>query len=536
MAATSDRNLEDMKNLVVSALEENGVLGEIRAQLRANVYKAIECEDDQVNMEPNNSAASKLMKSPNGRLMSEIVAEFFDFYDLRHTLSVFVPESSIGRERRSRAEVAFDAGLMRVVSDSSILEQLISLATDTETQKGGISSASSTTASSPPPGASATHSSGFASQRTTATEGFGGKSDGGTPPDRMHFNQSERSRAGGAGAATAVTSAIRDGLGQTVGLGKDSGAGGNGGDDDSAVAEDSLLDEASSNAGSAIASGGGRERRKPLGKLPSLSGGSGKDHLAPLGVGSPSGSSAGGLGPVGGPEEVSLAESAAGISKDSLEEVREDMLRLQQIDQQIARLNRSASGAHNTSTTSVASRDRDGEGASGKIPLPEVSAEHSEDPVNVSRSHSEVSAGSGGIVRSPPRSASRSPGGSPVASASPAESPAQSAASSASLHRSTAAGGAKSAGGSFSKSADIEAVSAGDEHSISIEDSLGSGSIDLTGGDAHRSSLRRSPAADSHSAEEGVDEVEEELIDEDMSGGSSIEGYQSDANSSADRL
>ncbi|CAJ1344001.1 unnamed protein product [Effrenium voratum] len=86
--------------------------------------------------------------------MAEIVAEFFEFYQFRHSLSVFLPEANLGKERRSRREVAVDAGLMKVNSDTSILEQLISLASSTLSHKGGEgwhSSASSTTASSPPP-------------------------------------------------------------------------------------------------------------------------------------------------------------------------------------------------------------------------------------------------------------------------------------------------------------------------------------------------------------------------------------------------
>jgi len=126
-AGGGDRNIEELKSLVLSTLETNGVLGQIRAQLRANVYKAIDCDEDKVSStgSPGNS---KLMKSQHGRLIAEIVAEFFVFHDFRHSLSVFIPEASLGRERRSRNDVASDAGLSDVVSDSSILEQLIAAA------------------------------------------------------------------------------------------------------------------------------------------------------------------------------------------------------------------------------------------------------------------------------------------------------------------------------------------------------------------------------------------------------------------------
>jgi len=149
--ASNSQNAEELKNLVVHTLETNGVLGQIRAQLRANVYKAID-RDEEAGA--SNVCSAKLTKSPIGRLMAEIVAEFFEFYEFRHSLSVFVTESNLGRERRSRAEVAMEAGLVRVKENKSILEQLVGLATGVDLVKGAEdwhSSASSTSASSPPP-------------------------------------------------------------------------------------------------------------------------------------------------------------------------------------------------------------------------------------------------------------------------------------------------------------------------------------------------------------------------------------------------
>ncbi|CAE7939493.1 phnZ [Symbiodinium sp. KB8] len=61
----------------------------------------------------------------------------FEDSGLRHSLSVFLPESNLGKERRSRTEVALDAGLARVHSDTSILEQLISERSDRTRAFGG---------------------------------------------------------------------------------------------------------------------------------------------------------------------------------------------------------------------------------------------------------------------------------------------------------------------------------------------------------------------------------------------------------------
>jgi hypothetical protein len=156
--AAGEKNIEELKSLVVTTLETNGVLGQIRAQLRANVYKAI--DEDETRPKPMHRPPAKLKRRPLGHLMAEIVAEFFDFYQFRHSMSVFVPESNLGHKRRSRAEVATECGLGRVLQVVSILEQIIGIATSSsELRKGGDychSSASSTTASSPPPSATQT--------------------------------------------------------------------------------------------------------------------------------------------------------------------------------------------------------------------------------------------------------------------------------------------------------------------------------------------------------------------------------------------
>jgi len=387
--SNSEKNVEELKSLVVHTLETNGVLGQIRAHLRANVYKAIDCEEEQGNAVQR--PMSKLMKSPLGQLMAEIVAEFFEFYGFRHSLSVFLPECNLGRDRRSRTEVASDAGLGRVLPEVSILEQIIGLATGPDLRKSGEdwhSSASSTTASSPPP--------------------------------------------------------------------------------------------------------------------------------------------------------ASTLGAASGVSKASVDEVREDMLRLQQIDKQIARLNRSAAAAGGAAGGGAApSTTEPGEGNStqgivAEDPEALGAVDHSS---SLSGSQAESSAGP-----APPRSLPRSPDQSSNGSL-----PASPAASNASLHSVDAGSDAAPEVVASLHSADSDggmAAEAGGtrggnpeesgelgEHSISVDDSVGSGSIEL-GGTKTRGGSSLLPRG---GAPGNADELEEEeSIAEDFSGGESIEGYQSsDANQSS---
>lgn len=382
--ANSERNVEDIKKLVVHTLETNGVLGQIRAELRANVYKVID-EDETHN--PTKRPPAKLMNSPMGSLMAEIVAEFFEFYEFRHSLSVFMPESNLGRnERRSRDQVALDAGLdpRTARAELSILEQLVGLATAPAEglRKGGDcrgddwhSSASSTTASSPPPAAPASaplrgevvarsvpHVDSFASQNSTMPAPLAQVAPPVAPPVALPVALPVAPLAppeatpppGPAITSTSPSSAIVSTKGASAGLGGNIIAkreavieapatatrGGEEQEEANGIArkpsDEHVAQEVSAN------------RRKQRGKLlPSISGPkaaspSGLGQLPPL-KGTMSPASLSGASDRGGPEEVSLSESSVGVSRESCEEVRDEVLRL---DRRLARFpGRPATGA-----------------------------------------------------------------------------------------------------------------------------------------------------------------------------------------------
>lgn len=531
------------------------MLGEIRAQLRANVYKAIDSEEDQNATSSKSRPAAKLMTSPVGRLMAEIVAEFFEFYEFKHSLSVLVPESNLGKERRSRTEVAFDAGLVRVLSDVSILEQLVGLATGSDLRKGGgedwHSSASSTTASSPPPAPS------VATTRPSISESYAShKAECETPPLASSSATSidgDFARAplgGSAASAAAIASACAAGSEEREDSRRNRHS--------RQEASHSLPEEGSPRD----EVGSGRERRKPLGKLPSLAGsGKDRDPLAHLKV-----PSAGLGGNSSGLEEVSLGESTGGVSRESFEEVREDMLRLQQIDRKIARLNRSAAaaGSHRSDRSEANSNSgSNGGNAREGVPAPELSpeVEASSPPQARSLLRSASASPANSMVESPARSPALSPAASPVASpAASSVSVGQSAGAQSEVQEamtphsegsgvqnggqsplSVGGGGRGSNPSSFLEENVQDNVQ---EESISIDESAGSGSIDLTGrtsggsgglGGGTSTVLRRAPAplATPSQTVGLADEVDEESIEENVSGGS-FEGYEtSEANLSA---
>lgn len=144
VAPSEPGKFEDVKALVLKSLESTGTLAQIRAQLRVCVFKAIEnkSEDkESAGSSPFSGNPAQKLRSINlktGVLLAELVAEFLDFYGFKHSLSVFLPESQLGRTRRGRSETAADAGIKHVGSDSSIIEQV--LATSKHEGSDGVAS------------------------------------------------------------------------------------------------------------------------------------------------------------------------------------------------------------------------------------------------------------------------------------------------------------------------------------------------------------------------------------------------------------
>ncbi|KAL0714451.1 hypothetical protein Bca4012_021430 [Brassica carinata] len=113
------REVMDVKSIVTRSLEKKGVLSKIRAELRANVFEAIEDEDKVVENKEGlpqallgscNDRARQLHASPSGlsprltwkmwkwdsgRLLSALVCEYLEYAQLEHSLKVYQPECNL---------------------------------------------------------------------------------------------------------------------------------------------------------------------------------------------------------------------------------------------------------------------------------------------------------------------------------------------------------------------------------------------------------------------------------------------------------
>ncbi|KAL2629647.1 hypothetical protein R1flu_014333 [Riccia fluitans] len=118
------KEMMDLKTLVTKSLEKKGVLARIRAELRANVFQAIEEQDHATEAEGGDQfallgacseRAKQLHATPAGKLLTGLICEYLEWCELERTLRVYSPELNMPRPY-SRVELE---ELLEIKSDSS---------------------------------------------------------------------------------------------------------------------------------------------------------------------------------------------------------------------------------------------------------------------------------------------------------------------------------------------------------------------------------------------------------------------------------
>lgn len=121
--------MEELKNIVIQTLESNGILGNLRAQLRASVFKVIDSQDknlkDGCGFQWENPLAPKIIETVEGEMCIDIIREFLEFYRMDYTLSTFLPECSLSQEPKTRQEIEQKVGLSSCNTSMPLLMHLI---------------------------------------------------------------------------------------------------------------------------------------------------------------------------------------------------------------------------------------------------------------------------------------------------------------------------------------------------------------------------------------------------------------------------
>ncbi|XP_065917662.1 centrosomal protein 43-like [Dysidea avara] len=92
----------ELKELVAKTLEEKGVLGKVKAQLRASVFLALQEQDTSTKFPLNNEKIRSFISSQEGKLTVSLVMEFLDYFELDSSKAVFEVEASCGVLNKAR--------------------------------------------------------------------------------------------------------------------------------------------------------------------------------------------------------------------------------------------------------------------------------------------------------------------------------------------------------------------------------------------------------------------------------------------------
>ena len=107
-----DQNF-DTKVKLLQQLRNEGQIDKMKASLRSEVIRVLESEKKKSfggaskylkQSELATTVTKKVVSNEDGLVCAEIIREFLQFYDMKHSLHVFVPEMSLSEDFPKRKE------------------------------------------------------------------------------------------------------------------------------------------------------------------------------------------------------------------------------------------------------------------------------------------------------------------------------------------------------------------------------------------------------------------------------------------------
>ena len=124
VGSSAEDDLHALKNVVQGTLERKGVLANLRAQLRAAVFTAIDAEERKTGVHGENKRLQSLMSSEEGALAGALFVDFLDSLQLESTKAVFEPEIN-GKTIRTRKDMSDQLGVPMGNSGTPLLVTLL---------------------------------------------------------------------------------------------------------------------------------------------------------------------------------------------------------------------------------------------------------------------------------------------------------------------------------------------------------------------------------------------------------------------------
>jgi hypothetical protein len=124
VGSSAEDDLHSLKNVVQETLERKGILANLRAQLRAAVFTAIDAEERKAGIHGENERLQSLMSSEEGALAGALFVDFLDSLQLESTKAVFEPEIN-GKTLRTRKDMSDQLGVAMGNSGTPLLVTLL---------------------------------------------------------------------------------------------------------------------------------------------------------------------------------------------------------------------------------------------------------------------------------------------------------------------------------------------------------------------------------------------------------------------------
>jgi lisH domain-containing protein FOPNL len=103
------KSVNELKDVLKETLEENGVLSQIRAKIRAEIFNTL-----------NDNPVNKPELSNENLLINELIREYLTFNNYSHTLAVFLPES--GHPHSAPFDRSYITKKLKLVEDKNSRE------------------------------------------------------------------------------------------------------------------------------------------------------------------------------------------------------------------------------------------------------------------------------------------------------------------------------------------------------------------------------------------------------------------------------
>ena len=125
----------DTKLRILQQLNKEGQIDQLKASLRAQVIKVLEKEKKQSfggaskylqQSVLDTTVTKKVVSNDDGLLCAEIIREFLEFYAMKHSLHVFIPEMSLQEDfPKSKQEIEREIGIADKDASKPLLLKLI---------------------------------------------------------------------------------------------------------------------------------------------------------------------------------------------------------------------------------------------------------------------------------------------------------------------------------------------------------------------------------------------------------------------------